>query len=191
MTTEEILAFLRIESLDEAADALETELFEIRKTMLSKPLLRLTLRSKLARLHQLAEIARALQLFSDCEDPEFRYDPVRSEEVLVLWEGYMKAKSSWKMTFMQTQTPEGLAGLLEAGLKMETAFSEQFPERNWTEEEPVFGLEPDPMPVQNGLKLAAQKGWLTFADLEKNKTALEKDLLLAIKRLSLLPKYLS
>ena len=73
---------------------------------------------------------------------------------------------------------------------MEAAFAEQFRDLNWTDEEPVFGTEPDPMLVQNGLKQAAQNGWLTFTELEKNKSELEKGLLLAIKRLSLLPKYL-
>ena len=190
MGPEEILAVLRIESLDEVEDALETELFEIRKAILSKPLLRLTLRSKLARLEQLAKIAEDQGLFPEQEYPAFVYDLVQSEEVLLVWEGYMRSKSSWKMAFTQTQTPKGLAAILEAGLQMETAFSKQFRDLDWTEEEPVFGVEPDPMLVQNGLKQASQKGWLTFDDLEKNKSELGKDLLLALKRLSLLPKYL-
>jgi hypothetical protein len=102
----------------------------------------------------------------------------------------MKAKSNWKILFTQTQTPRALALVLEEGLKMESAFTAQFEALNWTEEEPVFGVEPDPMLVQNGLKQAFKNGWKTFSDLEKNKSELEKDLLLAIKRLSLLPKYL-
>ena len=40
------------------------------------------------------------------------------------------------------------------------------------------------------LKQAFQEGLKTFADLEKNKDKLGKDLLLALKRLSLLSKYL-
>lgn len=190
MTQEEILAILRIEDLEEAADALELELFEIRKSILGKPLLKLTLKSKLARLDLLAKIAVDLELFQNPEVIEFDYDLKQTDEVLLLWESYMKAKSQWKITFTQTQTPAELAFILEKGLKMESAFSRQFLPLDWTEEDPVFGIEPDPMLVQNGLKQAAQKGWLTFADLEKNKNELEKDLLLALKRLSLLPKYL-
>ena len=190
MTQEEILAILRIDDLEEAADALELEIFEIRKSILAKPLLRLTLKSKLARLELLSKIAADQELFPNPDVVEFSYELKQTDEVLLLWESYMRAKSQWKMVFTQTQTPAALAIILEEGLKMEHAFSEQFLALDWSDEEPVFGVEPDPMLVQNGLKQAAQKGWLTFADLEKNKSELEKGLLLALKRLSLLPKYL-
>ncbi|MGV3613162.1 MAG: hypothetical protein ACO1N0_19535 [Fluviicola sp.] len=190
MTPAEIFAVLRIESPDEVADALESELFEIRKTILAKPLLKLTLKSKLTRLNLLAQIAFHQKVFQESESVSFAYDLTGTAEVLALWENYMKAKSKWKMAFMQTQTPAGLISILEEGLKMEAAFCQQFAAMDWTDEEPVFGVEPDPMLIQNGLKQAAEKGWLTFEDLEKNKSELKKDLLLALKRLSLLPKYL-
>lgn len=190
MTTQEILAILSIENLDEVEDALELELFEMRKTILAKPLLRLTLKSKLTRLELLAKIASDQHLFPETEIPSFTYELSESERVLDLWGNYMKARSRWKMAFTQTRTPSGLALILQEGLKMEAAFSEQFAGLDWTDEEPVFGVEPDPMLIQNGLKQAAEKGWLTFEDLEKSKSELGKDFLLALKRLSLLPKYL-
>ncbi|WP_341902118.1 hypothetical protein [Fluviicola taffensis] len=190
MTQEEILAILHVDNLDEVEDALELELFELKKSILAKPLLRLTLKSKLVRLNQLAGIAESRQLFQNQENLSFDYNLVESDEVLVLWEGYMKAKSHWKMLFTRTQSPLGLSAILEEGLKMEIAFSSQFQALDWMDEEPVFGVEPDPMLIQNGLKEASRNGWITFRDLEKNKGELEKDLLLAIKRLSLLPKYL-
>jgi hypothetical protein len=187
---EEILAVLRIENLDEVEDALESELFEIRKSILAKPLLRLTLKSKLARLTVLAKIAEDRQLFREPQVFQFLYDIPKTESALSLWESYMRARSQWKMVFTQTQSPIGLTAVLEEGLKMELEFASKFPVSDWTEEEPVFGSEPDPMLIQNGLKKAAEKDWITFTDLEKNKSRLEKDLLLALKRLSLLPKYL-
>jgi hypothetical protein len=187
---EEILVVLRIENLDEVEDALESELFEIRKSILAKPLLRLTLKSKLTRLNVLAKIAEDQQLFRGQQVYQFRYDAPKTESALSLWESYMRARSQWKMVFTQTQSPIGLTAVLEEGLKMEWEFASKFPVSDWTEEEPVFGTEPDPMLIQNGLKKAAEKGWITFSDLEKNKNGLEKDLLLALKRLSLLPKYL-
>ena len=190
MKSEEILAILRIENFDEVEDALELEHFELKKSILAKPLLRLTLKSKLVRLNQLAQIADNLELFQHVESLPFDYHLVESDEVLALWESYMKAKSHWKIIFSQTQTPLGLSEILEKGLQMEIAFSTQFEDLDWTDEEPVFGVEPDPMLIQKGLKEAAQNGWLTFRDLEKNKSELKKDLLLAIKRLSLLPKFL-
>lgn len=190
MNPEEILTILRIESLDEVEDAIEMELFELKKSILAKPLLRLTLKSKFTRLDLLAQMAESRQLYKSDEALRFGYDLVMSDEVLVVWEGYMKARSQWKIAFTRAQTPRALKSILEEGLNVERIFSEQFKALSWTDEEPVFGLEPDPMLIQNGLKQAARKGWLTFADLEKNKNELEKDLLLAIKRLSLLPKYL-
>ncbi len=190
MNPEEILAVLRVENLDEVEDALETELFEIRKSILAKPLLRLTLKSKLARLNVLAKIAEDRQLFRESRVFQFVYDAPKTESALSLWESYMQARSQWKMVFTQTQSPIALTAVLEEGLKMELEFASKFPVSDWTEEEPVFGTEPDPMLLQNGLKKAAEKDWITFSDLEKNKNGLEKDLLLALKRLSLLPKYL-
>jgi hypothetical protein len=179
-----------VENLYEVEEALELEIFELKKSILAKPLLRLTLKSKLVRLNQLDQIVDSRQLFQNEVNPEFNYNLIESDEVLTLWESYMKAKNHWKMIFTQTQTPLGLSSILEEGLKMEIAFSDQFADLDWIDEEPVFGVEPDPMLIQNGLKEAAQKGWITFRDLEKNKSDLKKDLLLAIKRLSLLPKYL-
>lgn len=189
MNSDEILTILRIENLDEVSDVIEMELFEIKKSILAKPLLRLTLKSKLARLDVLSKIAESQHL-QQSKEGLFTYYLVESDEVLTLWESYMKAKSQWKIAFTQSQTPQNLALILEEGLKMEIAFSKQFKALDWTDDEPVFGVEPDPMLIQNGLKRAFQNGWLTFTDLEKNKSELEKDLLLAIKRLSLLPKYL-
>lgn len=190
MDPEELFGILRISELSEVEDALESELFEVKKAILAKPLLRLTLKSKLARLAQLERVAEDQQLLRENEQTPFVYDLVSTDEVLALWGAYMKARSQWKMAFTRTQTPNGLAFILEEGLKMETAFAEQFRDLNWIDEAPVFGTEPDPMLVQNGLRQAAQNGWLTFTELEKNKSELEKGLLLAIKRLSLLPKYL-
>ena len=190
MNPDAILKILGIENIDEAADALEMEIFELKKSILVKPLLRLTLKSKFTRLDLLAQMAESRQLYKNDEALQFSYDLVISDEVLVVWESYMKARSQWKIAFTQTQTPRALKSILEEGLNLERTFSEQFKALSWTDEEPVFGVEPDPMLIQNGVKQAAGKGWLTFADLEKNKNELEKDLLLAIKRLSLLPKYL-
>jgi hypothetical protein len=190
VTPEEIYTFLRIEDLSEAEDALEMELFELKKSILLKPLLRQTLRSKILRLEKLSEIATSLNLPDGNQLQAFEFNPVKTDEVLQLWETYMKAKSNWKKLFSQVSVPWQAIELLGQGLEMELAFSARFENRDWIEEEPVFGTEPDPMPVQNGLKQAWEQGVKTFPELEKNKSELPKELLLALKRLSLLPKYL-
>ncbi|AEA42283.1 hypothetical protein [Fluviicola taffensis] len=189
MTEEEILKTLRVNDLSEVFDALELELFEIKKNILGKPLLRQTLKSKLLRLKILAQIAVDQNLFQNDSKVVFKIDSIETDEVLKLWESYMHAKNYWKMMLSQMQSPEQIEAALEDGLKIEGYFTNQFPTLNWTDEEPVFGIEPDPMLIQNGLKNALERGWITFADLEKNKGELKKDLLLALKRLSLLPKY--
>lgn len=188
MSPEEICSILRIEDLSEAADALEMEVFELKKSILAKPLLKQTLRSKILRLQKLSEIAIDLNLSE--EQVSFEYNQIKTDEVLELWSAYMKAKSNWKRLFSQSTAPESVIALLEQGLEMELFFSEQFRAFDWIEEDPVFGVEPDPMLIQNGLKQASERGFHTFEDLEKNKCELQKELLLAIKRLSLLPKYL-
>lgn len=189
MSPEEICSILRIEDLSEVADALEMEVFELKKSILAKPLLRQTLRSKILRLQKLSEIVTELELQAEEQTP-FKYDQVKTDEVLDLWSAYMKAKSNWKRLFSQSTAPESVIALLEQGLEMELFFSEQFRAFDWIEEDPVFGVEPDPMLIQNGLKQASERGFHTFEDLQKNKGELQKELLLAIKRLSLLPKYL-
>ncbi|MNJ86564.1 hypothetical protein D3C87_151020 [compost metagenome] len=189
MIPEEILSTLRIEDLSEAEDALEMELFELKKSILAKPLLRQTLKSKFLRLEKLSMIAEALNLPAEEQSP-FEYELLKTDRVLELWGAYMKAKSGWKRLFSQSTAPKSAIILLEQGLQMELAFSVQFRAFDWIEEDPVFGVEPDPMLIQNGLKQASEQGLLTFEDLEKNKSELQKELLLALKRLSLLPKYL-
>ncbi len=189
MSPEEICSILRIEDLSEAADALEMEVFELKKSILAKPLLRQTLKSKIVRLEKLSEIAEELELQTEEKIP-FEFDSVKTDKVLELWGSYMKAKSNWKRVFSQSTTPTSVIALLEQGLEMELVFSQQFKTLDWIEEDPVFGVEPDPMLIQNGLKQASERGLLTFEDLEKNKSELQKELLLAIKRLSLLPKFL-
>lgn len=190
MTPEEICTILRIEDLSEAEDALEMEVFELKKSILLKPLLRQTLRSKILRLEKLSEVAASLNVANEIQLPPLEFNPPQTDEVLLLWEAYMKAKSNWKRLFSQVFAPFQVIELLELGLQMELAFATQFEDCNWIEEEPVFGTEPDPMPVQNGLKQASEQGMKTFRELEKNKSELSKELLLALKRLSLLPKYL-
>ncbi|MNV17937.1 hypothetical protein D3C71_1087440 [compost metagenome] len=165
------------------------ELFELKKSILAKPLLKQTLKSKILRLEKLSEAASELNLPIEEQSP-FQYELRKTDEVLELWGAYMKAKSNWKRLFSQITTPKSTIALLEQGLEMELAFSEQFSAFDWIEEDPVFGVEPDPMLIQNGLKQASERGFKTFEDLEKNKSELQKELLLAIKRLSLLPKYL-
>ena len=103
MKLEEIFAILRVEKPDEVEEALETELFEIKRSILSKPLLRLSLKSKLSRLAQLSQIAESQKLTRENTSVPFSYELVRSDEVLPLWEGYMKAKNQWKMAFTQAQ----------------------------------------------------------------------------------------
>lgn len=190
MTPEEVYSLLRIDDLSEAEDALEMELFELKKSILLKPLLRQTLRSKIMRLEKLSEAASFLEMPGENPAAEYTFELVKTDEVLPLWEAYMKAKSGWKRTFSQVSSPGQAIELLEQGLQMEQAFSAQFEDLSWIDEDPVFGTEPDPMPVQNGLKEAAEQGIRTFSELEKNKSQLSKALLLALKRLSLLPKYL-
>ncbi|WP_343605949.1 hypothetical protein [Fluviicola sp.] len=190
MTPEDLCSLLRIEDLSEAEDALEMELFELKKSILLKPLLRQTLRSKILRLEKLSEAALFIGLPGETSSAIYEFELLKTDEVLPLWEAYMKAKSSWKRLFSQVSSPRQTIELLEQGLQMELAFATQFENREWLEEDPVFGTEPDPMPVQNGLKQAADQGFKTFSELEKNKSTLSKELLLALKRLSLLPKYL-
>jgi hypothetical protein len=187
---EEILTVLKIADSSEIEDALELEVFELKKAILAKPLLRQTLKSKFLRLKLLGNIAESQGLMSNEFEVGFHVESLETVEALKLWESYMRAKSYWKAIFSQGHYPQQIELILEEGLKMELYFTNQFPPLNWTDEEPVFGIEPDPMLIQNGLKSAFEKGWLTFADLEKNKSELKKDLLLALKRLSLLPKYL-
>lgn len=190
MTEEEVIKTLHVDDLSEVSDALELELFELKKTILGKPLLRQTLKSKLLRLKTLTEIAVDQNLFQNDSTSVFQFESIETDEVLKLWEAYMHTKNRWKIVFSQTQSPQHIGAVLEDGLKLDLYFTNQFPTLNWTDEDPVFGIEPDPMLIQNGLKNALERGWITFADLEKNKSELKKDLLLALKRLSLLPKYL-
>ncbi len=193
MTVQKATKFLNVDE-DELLDALELALFEIKKYFLTKPLLAATAKPRLNKLAVLLEIETLLSIPNNKEShTEVEFDPTQTElspDVLKLWEQYMQSKQLWKTQLSNAASVQEVIVLVERGLIMEKAFSLLFPEFDWIDEVPVFGQEPDAMEIQKALRIVRESHGTTFEELHNNKNKLPANLLLALKRLSLLPKYL-
>lgn len=190
MNQEEVIAFFQLSDLSELPDVLEQELFELKKDILTKPLLFKPLQTKKKRLLLLKTIAETYLVTEKTDSPIGSFLFEKSTKPLGLWKAYMQDKNEWKRLFSVAISPAYLLDLLSKGLEIELHYTQQFPAIDWIEEQPVFGVEPDPMPIQKGLLFAAEQGWDSFELLESHKSELDKALLLGLKRLSLQIKFL-
>lgn len=192
MTEAEAFALLKIDDPEAAEGALEQQLFEVKQFFLSKPLLWKTAQPKIKQLNSLEEVASILEIRGEGSNalPEI---PRFSQTLSLLdnWKIYTVAKNTWKVQVLNSEHPGAVLQLVQKGFDLENAFVKLFSPWNWIDEVPVFGVEPDPMVLQKELSLAYEKGWKSAVELYDHKNHCSKELLLALKRLSLLSKYLN
>jgi hypothetical protein len=191
MTTQEVFELLKIDNLDEVYDAFELAIFDIKKQLLSKPLLYKTAQSRCKQLEQLASIQNQFEL-EDFAEKDLQFEPEMKVDSnpLLLWNAYCNDRNAWKKLFLATQSPQSLIELINNGLKLELHYAQQFKCEAITDEKPLFGKDVDEMAVQRELAKVNDLGWNTFALLHENREAIDISLLLALKRLSLLSKFL-
>ncbi len=189
MKLSDALIALKITDASELQDAFENAVFTIKKELISKPLLKQTAAPRMKKLKELAEIESCVE-FSESKNVDFQPILKAESNVMNLWIAYQADKNLWKQKISECNSVSNLIEIINNGLLMELHYSSQFPAFDWTDEKPVFGSEPDVMMVQKQLIKAADASLLTFELLYKCKNHLNSKLLLALKRLSLLPKFL-
>lgn len=191
MTLDEALVFLKVDDESEMLDAIETSIFEIKKQLLAKPLLYKTALSRLQQLQQIHAIE--IQFFESSIvskiNEQSGFFKVENEP-LKLWQSYQKAKNDWKTVFWSLESASEMIQSIHQGLAIELHYAQQFPLLDWTDERPIFGTETDSMLIEKELQRLASAGVNTFESMFQIKNEIDLSLLLALKRLSLLPKYL-
>lgn len=185
----DILAKYACESVDELLDVLENEVFQIKQELLQKPILLLTVKSRINRLNELQEAADFLELSIEHIDlPIFEFSAKQVNLEIV--QAFLVFQASWKLALTQAAIPSAIVELILIRLTSDLNFASPFSVVEWEGESPTIGKEPDPMLYQSFIRYAARNNWFELSDWIQNQKQLESEHLLLLKRLSLLPKYL-
>jgi hypothetical protein len=191
MTTEEALAHLGIAAPDEAEDAFEMALFETQQFLLSKPVFLKTVESRLSRLEKQRAAFVLLGGQEERQAIDFKSSFQPSEEVLAHFLNYHQAKNTIRQALSAAVSADAIREMADRLLALERTFAEPFSLfPDWTEATVTIGKEPDSMDVLTLLREQAAKGRKTLPEIQQNINDVPAELLLVLKRLSLLKNYL-
>lgn len=190
MTPQEALIYLSIDSVDDTEEAYENQLFELKQHFLTKPVLWKTAEGKLKRLAQLQAAHEALggtspSLPISAESVTFSNDFQESFSM------YHLRRNQLKQINASAVNAVAVSACVQELLELERSFVQLFEGLDdWTASSVVIGTEPDVMLMQQQLKEQFALGRNTLQLLYSAKNNLPNELLLALKRLSLLKNYL-
>lgn len=193
MTEKEALALLGLEAGpdgirygdDELQDALEEQLFELKRFFISRAPIRKLFQS---RLDKLEKIHQALEVLAP--DFDFSYNlPVvsfpESGNILEVFQAYQQENRRLKTGISQSANPLDIHALAERLLALEKAYAEK-----WAiepkGEKTLVSKESDPMEILGAIKAFREKGGKSFEDLKKEENTAPRALINEMKRLSLL-----
>lgn len=190
MTPREALVYLSIDSVDEAEEAYENQLFELKQHFLTRPVLWKTAEGKLKRLAQLQVAYEALggtATTSTISLDSFAFTTDFQESFSV----YHSRRNQLKQLNAAAVDAVAVSACVQELLELERSFVQLFEGLDeWTDSAVVIGAEPDVMLMQQQLKEQFALGRNTLQLLYASKNNLPNELLLALKRLSLLKNYL-
>ena len=189
MTVDEALQFLEVDHIDDALEAIEEKLFVLKKEILQKPLLTPLLRSRLEKLKVMAQLEiEVLEVKAD--KVSFSNDLVLTEDVIENWKRYTHCIYRWRQAFMAADSARSVVELIPMGQDIDRKFAESVPQLNFSDEEPVYGKDPDPMVLENGFRKMEQEQMKTFQEVKNNEKLFDKAFLVSLDRLSQLSKYM-
>jgi hypothetical protein len=179
-----------LNSEEAAFEQIEQSLFELKQFFITKPILYKTYQAKMKRLDQLIAFAEQWNWEME-QDGDMLHLPVfhPTEPILTQYQAYFNAKNGFKQQVSHTSSPRVIKQIALLLIELERAFCALFPPFDWCNEDVVFGVDPDPMLLQNVFQTASEEGLKTVAQIHARKEALSKPAILALKRLSLLSKY--
>lgn len=191
MSEEKVKLILKIEELDEANDAFELALFDIKNWLKTKPLLQLTAKSKLKRLEEL----KTIEHFFLESQKEAIFESFPKEKVVLFsmkewWKSFQSFQTKWYKMVFDAVSPSELIDLISFYFYQKNIFCEIIQLQGVTNNEVVFGVESDWMVLEQGFQKVEKLGLISFKDIQKNEKHFNQKFLLELKRLSLLPKYL-
>ena len=189
MTVADALQFLEVDHIDDALEAIEEKLFVLKKEILQKPLLTPLLRSRLEKLKVMAQLEIEV-LGVKAEKVSFSNDLVLTEDVVENWKRYTHCIYRWRQAFMAADSARSVVELIPMGQDIDRKFAESVPQLNYSDEEPVYGKDPDPMVLENGFRKMEQEQMKTFQEVKNNEKLFDKAFLVSLHRLSQLSKYM-
>ena len=190
MTHQEALVYLSIDSVDDAEEAYENQLFELKQHFLTKPVLWKTAEGKLKRLAQL-QIAYEVLGGTAPVTPVSVVPPVFTDDFQESFSIYHLRRNQLKQINAAAVNAVAVAACVQELVELERSFVQLFEGLDdWTDKTVVIGTEPDVMLMQQQLKEQFALGRNTLQLLYASKNNLPNELLLALKRLSLLKNYL-
>lgn len=191
MTTAEACVFLGIEHPDEAEDAFEHAVFTIRQQLIVGPALLKTTESRCKRLRSLQQAYATLTGEESVAERE-ELQPVRFPDTLPdLFTTYHQHKSELLRQLASTMKVERIVFLANALVSLERMLVTPFTRfSDWGDTEVTIGKEADPMRVLKLIREQVELGRKSVAELYENKNNLPSELVIVLKRLSLLHKFL-
>ncbi len=188
MNKKQVLEILGIEDEQLAHDAFEEELFQIKKKLIEKPLLRLTSKAKVKRLKELKELESILEIPVNFVNTK-NLVPV-SVPVSEWWKQYQEFKSYWLKSVFVSESASELLKCIFFYFTQEKLFCDQIHGEDLHSETPLFGVKSDEMKLEKGFSLAEKLNLTSFEEIKQCKEEFSSEFLLSLKRLSLLPQYL-
>lgn len=189
MTEKEALTLFGLEAgfeSDELQDALEEQLFELKRFFISRAPIRKLFQSRLDKLGKIHLALKVLQAdfgFSS-NMPAFAFP--NSEDILEVFQIYQQENRALKTGIAQSANPLEITVLAERLLMLEKAYAEKWALEPKEEEETLVSRESDPMEILAAIKAFRAKGGKSFKDLEKAENTVPETLINEMKRLSLL-----
>jgi len=180
---------------EEAESYFDEKLFEVKRDLLQKPLLRATVKQRLKMLDQLAQLETMLELrgypFEITEIPDFTSLSMDQQ-----WKQFSKSVSQWKLSISSCDSAIALKQFVESGFSLWLGYCSQLPDLKWEEELPKVGVAENVMILQEGFDRLRNTGITTYQQLlsvlAKNSDEKQslKLFLTELKRLSLRVPYL-
>lgn len=191
MTAAEACVFLGIEHPEDVEEAFEEAVFTVRQQLMAGPALLKTTESRCKRLQNLEEAWSTLTGKERTQTVFLPEERSLQEPVAELLATYHRHKSSILQKMSATLDVSTLQFLAVELIELERSLIKPFsafPE--WGDVAVTIGKESDPMPILKLVREQAELGRTTVAELYENKNKLPSELLIALKRLSLLKNYL-
>lgn len=187
MTEEEAFVFLGIASHDEAEDAFEEQLFELKQYFLTKPMVSKLFKTQLTKIDRLFEVARALKIEQSVNKDHLDFDQVPFEgRILEDYLLFEKNRAVFKQKILNYFDPLQIRNIVEGILNVQRNYLSLWPDIE--EDEVLIGKEPDPMELLAAIRSLNERGVFQFSELNQFKSEIPVTFLNEWKRLSLLSK---
>ncbi len=172
---------------DELQDALEMQLFELKRFFTSRAPVEKLFRSRLEKLKKFSE---ALDVLDPAYEPGFDENfpevDFASDDILVVFQHYQQQNRSLKTALSQSTDPAEIYRLTEALLSLEKQYAGLWAVEGVTDKDALVSKESDPMEILEAVKAFREKGGTSFDALKKSQNQAPEALVNEMKRLSLL-----